>query len=83
MLLVDHASRLEGLLLNAFPVEQDGFAPAEMNVGWGQVARALVAAAVVAAMSVGSQRGRRDAGAVLRERLPALCEAAAHLSAAG
>lgn len=47
MLLVDHASRLEGLALDAFPVEQDGLAPAEMNVGWGQVALAVVAAAVV------------------------------------
>ena len=47
MLLVGHASRLEGLALDAFPVGQDGLAPAEMNVGWGQVALALVAAAVV------------------------------------
>jgi IclR family pca regulon transcriptional regulator len=66
---------------------RDGYPPCDEELKLGLRSLALpvgdVSGAVVAAMSVGSQPGRRAAGAMLRELLPALCEAAAHLSAAG
>ncbi len=46
-MLVDQASLLNRLSLDAFSVEQDGLAAAEIDVSRGQVAQALVAAAVV------------------------------------
>ncbi len=47
VLLMDQASLLNGLALDVFSVEQNGLAAAEIDVSWGQVAKALVAAAVV------------------------------------
>lgn len=47
MLLVDQASLLDGLALDALAVEQDGVAAAEIDISRGQVAQALVAALVV------------------------------------
>ena len=47
MLVVDQASLLDGLALDAFSVEQDGLATAEVVVSRGQVTQALVAALVV------------------------------------
>ena len=44
VLLMDQASLLDGLALDAFSVEQNGLAAAEIDVSWGQVAQALVAA---------------------------------------
>jgi hypothetical protein len=47
VLMMDQASLLDGLALDAFSVEQNDLAAAEIDVSWGQVAQALVAAAVV------------------------------------
>ena len=47
VLLMDQASLLDRLALDAFSVEQNGLAAAETDVSWGQVAQALVAAVVV------------------------------------
>jgi len=47
VLLVDQAALLDGLSLDAFAVEQDGLAAAEMDVGRGQVAQALVVTLVI------------------------------------
>lgn len=44
VLLMDQASLLDGLALDAFSVEQNGLAAAKTDVSWGQVAQALVAA---------------------------------------
>jgi hypothetical protein len=44
---VDQASPLDGLSLDAFAVEQDGLAAAEVDVGRGEVAQALVVALAV------------------------------------
>ena len=47
MLVVDQASLLDGVALDAFSVEQDRLGAAKVDVGWGEVAQALVAALVV------------------------------------
>ena len=47
VLLVDQAVLLDGVALDAFSVEQDGLAAAEIDVSRRQVAQALVAAPVV------------------------------------
>lgn len=44
---MDQAAVLDGLALDAFSVEQNGLAAAEIDASWSQVAQALVAAAVV------------------------------------
>jgi hypothetical protein len=47
VLVVDQASLLDGLSLDAFAFEQDGLAAAEIDVGRGEVTQALVVALVV------------------------------------
>jgi hypothetical protein len=42
-LVVYQAALLAGPALDAFSVEQDGLATAEIDVSWGQVTQALVA----------------------------------------
>jgi hypothetical protein len=52
------ATVLDGLVFDAPPFSQDGCAAAEVDVCWGQVADALVIAAVVLVLDEG-RRWRR------------------------
>ena len=45
--LVHQAAPLDGSSLDAFAVEQDGLAAAEVDVGRGQVAQALMVAVMI------------------------------------
>lgn len=47
VLLVDQAALLDGLAFDAFSVEQNGVAAAEVDIGRGEVAEALVVALVI------------------------------------
>lgn len=52
VLLMHQASLLDGLALDASSVEQNGLIAAELDTSWGQVAQALVAAAVVVVVAI-------------------------------
>jgi len=45
--VVQQAALLDGLLLDAFALEDDRLSPAEVDVRWGEIVQALVHAAVI------------------------------------
>ena len=51
------AAVLDGLLFDASPFGQDGFAATEVDVGWGQVADAFVVTVVVVVVDEGGDGG--------------------------
>ena len=59
---MEQAALLDGLPLDAFAVEQDGLGAAEVDVGRGKVAQALVVALVVVVVDEGCDLGFEIAG---------------------
>jgi hypothetical protein len=55
--LVVQAAVLDGLVFDVPPFSQDGFASAEVDVSWCQIAGALVVAAVVVVIDEGGDGG--------------------------
>ena len=51
------ASVLDGLVFDASPFSQDGFAAPEVDISWGEVADALVVAVVVVVVDEGRDGG--------------------------
>jgi hypothetical protein len=63
--VVQQAPLLDGLALDAFTLEQDGLAAAEVGVGRGQVVQALVVALVVVVLDEGRDLRLELAGQVV------------------
>ena len=61
LLAMEQAPLVDGLALDAFAIEQDGLAVAEVDIGRGQIVQALVVALVVVVGDKGPDLGLEGA----------------------
>jgi len=62
---MQQAAVLDGLSFDLLSSSQDGLGPAEVDVGWGQVAEALVVAVVVVVVDEAADRLLKCPGQVV------------------